>query len=332
MIIAMKRRLFLVFCVFIGPAFGAVDTNAMLTPAQYSMMEPYLKPAMRERLRPQDAQHMRGARPSFVREASSASVMPLSNFAGRAGTGTAVPKRRVVARSAARARAAVAAPVVASATNPATTSARAAATQATASGGQRRVVARAGLRADGSSAQQRNAAATPSVKAPYAGDMTPEQCLAAYSQCMDGYCHRPTVRYDRCYCSAKLQQLDGEYRPAIDELIRRIMILKNGGEIPNGMTQEEINEYWKQTFGGSTAMADLDDALNISWAGMESSVRGQNAFIAGDNYCKQNLLGCAYMADNLKAMYRTTIGQDCKRYETFLQKMKYAAEQVVGQF
>jgi hypothetical protein len=152
---------------------------------------------------------------------------------------------------------------------------------------------------------------------------------------MDNYCRRPDTRYDRCYCSAKLAQLDAEYRPQIDDLTRQLVILQNGGQIGDGMTQDEINDYWNEMFGtegGSNSMADLDSALNISWAGTESSVRGQNAFIAGDNYCKQHLAGCFYMAENMKSMYRTTIGQDCKKYETGLQKLKYAAEQAVGQY
>ena len=147
---------------------------------------------------------------------------------------------------------------------------------------------------------------------------------------MDSYCRRQNTQYDRCYCSSRLQQLDAEYKPAIDDLVRKITMLQHGG-IMDGMTQEEINEYWRETFGGSNAMASLNEALNISWAGMESSVRGQNAFIAGDNFCKQNLRGCFYMSENLRSMYRTTIGQDCRKYESYLQRMKSGAEQIAAQ-
>jgi hypothetical protein len=161
------------------------------------------------------------------------------------------------------------------------------------------------------------------------GDITPTQCLSKYSECMDGYCHRPDAKYDRCYCSVKLAQIDATYKPAISALITRIAEIQNGDQT---IDQDEINAYWQQIFGstGENSMQSLDESLDIDWSDTESTVRGQNAFVAGDNYCKQALTGCYYMIDNLKSMYRTTMGQDCQDYETYLKKLKYAAEQVVG--
>jgi len=330
----MKKILVFALCLLCGSLFAAVDTNTLLSPAQYEMMEPYLKEKAREKLRPKDAQYVQTPSRTVTRSASNTAVMPLSNFSK---SSSVTPQRRVVARSAVNNTARAAANVTGSSPMVAATSAASAST-ATSNGavqtGARRVVqrSRSGSRVDGTVSQQRNSVVSAAAQRPApSGDITPEQCFAYYTECMDGYCRRQNTKYDRCYCSAKLQQIDGEYRPAIDALVRRIGVLANGGDIANAMTQEEINEYWKNTFD-SDSMANLSEAVNISWAGTESSVRGQNAFVTGDDYCKQYLAGCFYMAENMKSMYRTTIGQDCKKYETYLQKMKYAAEQIVAQF
>jgi hypothetical protein len=325
----MKKILVFALCLSCGSLFAAVDTNTLLSPAQYEMMEPYLKEKAREKLRPKDARFVQTPSRTVTRSASNTAVMPLSNFSRPSG---AAPQRRVVARSAVNNTARAAANATGSAPMVAATS-TATSTAAT-STGTRRVVqrSRSGSRVDGTVGQQRNNSVAAAVQRPVpSGDITPEQCFAYYTECMDGYCRRQNTKYDRCYCSAKLQQIDGEYKPAIDALVRRIGVLANGGDIANAMTQEEINEYWKNTFD-SDSMANLSEAVDISWAGTESSVRGQNAFVTGDDYCKQYLSGCFYMAENMKSMYRTTIGQDCKRYETYLQKMKYAAEQIVAHF
>jgi hypothetical protein len=319
-------------------AVAAADTNAMLSPYQYNMMEPYLNKTMRGKLKPKDSEYSVSSNQAMARTMTNSARTPLSNYA-RPTAGDAKSARRVVARSAsapqAQAQARSARPVAngAGAANTANT-ARAAVAPAVSA---RRVVSR-GRSASASTAREVGMTTTPGAAAATyvqaaqtTGDITMAQCLSGYSECMDNYCHRQNTKYDRCYCSAKLQQLDSEYKPAIDELIKKIAILKNGGEIADGMTQEEINEYWNGMFGatGSNSMEDLDNALNIDWAGTESSVRGQNAFVAGDNYCRQHLTGCFYMAENMKSMYRTTIGQDCKKYETNLKKLKYAAERAV---
>ncbi|MDR1826583.1 MAG: hypothetical protein LBQ49_02725 [Rickettsiales bacterium] len=329
----MKKSSVFIFAIILSSGSldaAAVNPNTLLSPAQYEMMEPYLKPKAREKLKPEGAEYARTPARTMARSASDTSVIPISNFAGGGGSagargavssGASAP-RRVVPRGFKAANATVA---------------RAAAS--TAVGGGRRVVPRGGaqvqrsaLRGDNSSTSQREAVITggEQVISPNSG-ITPERCLSDYSDCMDNYCRRSGTKYDRCYCSAKLQQLDAEYKPAIDAIVRQVMIKQSGGDIIDGMSQEEINEYWKNTFD-SDAMANLAGALDISWAGTESSVRGQNAFVAGDDFCKQHLAGCFHMASNMKSMYRTTIGQDCKKYETYLQKMKYGAEQLLLQY
>jgi hypothetical protein len=299
------KKVFLALLALVpSSAVAAADTNAMLSPYQYNMMEPYLNKTMRGKLKPKDSEYSISSNQAMARTMTNSARTPLSNYA-RPDAGAAKSARSVVARSAS-------APAVSA----------------------RRVVSR-GRAASIPSVREAGAtvpAASANSHVQTTGDITMAQCLSGYSECMDNYCRRQNTKYDRCYCSAKLQQLDSEYKPAIDELVKKIAILRNGGEIADGMTQEEINEYWNEIFGatGSNSMENLDNALNIDWAGTESSVRGQNAFVAGDSYCKQHLTGCFYMAENMKSMYRTTIGQDCKKYETNLKKLKYAAEQAVN--
>jgi hypothetical protein len=312
------RKLFLILSASLpSAAFAAANTNVMMSPYQYNMMEPYLNKTMREKLKPKDSEYTVSSNQALARTMANSARTPLSNYS-RPDAGT-TKARRVVARGAVSANARQ---------QPAANAARAAAATP-----GRRVVARGRTASAGRSAGLVSAATSSYAQAAQTtGDITMAQCLANYSECMDNYCHRPDTEYDRCYCSSKLQQIDAEYKPALDELTKKIAILQNGGEIEDGMTQEEINEYWNEIFGatGGNSMADLDNSLNIDWAGTESSVRGQNAFVAGDEYCKQHLTGCFYMAENMKSMYRTTIGQDCKKYENNLKKLKYAAEQAVN--
>jgi hypothetical protein len=311
------NKLFLALLAFFPfAAFTAANTNAMMSAYRYNMMEPYLNKAMREKLKPEGSEYTVSSNQAMARAMANSARTPLSNYA-LADAGAAKAGRRVVARSAASSQAR---------RQTAANAARAASSAAPA----RRVVSRG---RSASRSGDTGIAATPvSPVMKASGEITAAQCLANYSDCMDNYCRRPNTRYDRCYCSPKLQQLDSEYKPAIDALAKKIVILQNGGEIADGMTQEEINDYWNELFGatGGNSMEDLDNGLNIDWAGTESSVRGQNAFVSGDEYCRQYLTGCFYMAANMKAMYRTTIGQDCKKYEMNLKKLKYAAEQAVG--
>ncbi len=155
------------------------------------------------------------------------------------------------------------------------------------------------------------------------------RCLADYTECMNGYCQREEQAYNRCYCSSKLSQIDAQYQPAIDSLIKQIITLRS----TNNWSDAEMNEYWMDAIGkytGGNSWANLENALNIDWAGTESRVRGQQAFATGHEYCVQHLLrGCYYMASNLRDAYRSEIARDCSTYEQSLQKLKNAAESLV---
>lgn len=161
--------------------------------------------------------------------------------------------------------------------------------------------------------------------------MSSARCLADYTSCMNDYCEREDAPYNRCYCSAKLAQIDAEYQPEIDRLINQILTIKSSGN----WTDEEMNEYWMERVGkytGDNVWAKLDDALNIDWAATESRVRGQQAFIMGHEYCVQHLRACYYMAGNLRDAYRSEIARDCAAYENSLQRLKNAAESVIESF
>ncbi len=157
------------------------------------------------------------------------------------------------------------------------------------------------------------------------------RCLADYTECMNGYCMRENTAYNRCYCSARLSQIDAEYQNQIDGLIKQILTVQT----TNNWSDDEMNEYWMSTVGkysGENSWTNLDNALNIDWAGMESRVRGQNAFTTGHEYCVQHLRGCYYMAGNLRDAYRSEIARDCDTYEQSLQRLKNAAESIVESY
>lgn len=209
------------------------------------------------------------------------------------------------------------------------------------SNSQRRVVARSGTsgvtmhtaartsRDDGNVSTARQ-----STSAVYTTEVEPissARCMADYASCMDGYCKRANTEYNRCYCSAKLAQIDSKYQPEIDSLIKEILSLKT----EKHWTDEEMNEYWMETVGkytGDNSWENLDQALDIDWASMASSVRGQQAFATGHQYCVQHLRGCAYMQTNMRDAYRSEIARDCTAYESSLQKLKNAAESIVESY
>lgn len=158
------------------------------------------------------------------------------------------------------------------------------------------------------------------------------RCLADYTECMDRYCVRETETYNRCYCSAKLSQIDATYQPAIESLVNQIIAIKNGS---TSWSDAEMDEYWMEKIGkytGDNSWTKIDDLLNIDWASMESRVRGQTAFATGHEYCVQHLQGCFYMASNLRDAYRSKINTDCATYESSLQRLKNAAESVLGTY
>jgi hypothetical protein len=158
-----------------------------------------------------------------------------------------------------------------------------------------------------------------------------QRCFADYKECMEGYCKREDTAYNRCYCSAKLAQIDAKYQNKIDELIQQIVRLQYN----TSATSEEIKEYWDQTVGvytGDNPWVNIDNALNIEWADTQSRIRGQNAFNTGHQYCTQHLRACYYMASNLRDAYKSEIARDCEAYEKSLQKIQDAAESVIESY
>lgn len=191
---------------------------------------------------------------------------------------------------------------------------------------QRRVIARA----TSSSNRVTQTADTNTNTTTANTNVSTARCYADYIQCMNGFCERPETAYNRCYCSAKLSQIDSEYQPKINDLVMQIAKLQG----PNQWTDAEMSDYWNETIGkytGDDMFASLDNALNINWADLESRVRGQNAFTTGHEYCVQHLTNCAYAASNLRDAYRSEIARDCANYETSLERIKNAAESIIGE-
>ena len=157
-----------------------------------------------------------------------------------------------------------------------------------------------------------------------------QRCFADYKECMEMYCLREDTAYNRCYCSAKLTQIDAKYQNKIDNLIQQIIKLQYG----NADT-EEIREYWDETIGVYTKTnpwLNIENALNIEWPDSESRIRGQNAFNTGHEYCVRHLWACSYMATNLRDAYKSEIARDCDAYEKTLQKIQNAAESVIESY
>lgn len=173
--------------------------------------------------------------------------------------------------------------------------------------------------------------ATETVTTTANGGVSSSRCLADYTACMNGYCERENAAYNRCYCSAKLAQIDSQYQPTINELILQIINLRGGGT----WTESEMNEYWMSVVGnyaGENSWTKLDNALNIDWPEPSERMRGQNAFIIGHQYCMQHLRACAYMSSNLRDAYRSQISRDCATYENSLERLKTAAEAVIEHY
>lgn len=154
------------------------------------------------------------------------------------------------------------------------------------------------------------------------------RCLADYTTCMNAYCERADTAYNRCYCSAKLAQIDSTYQPVISDMITQIINLMGGGQ----WTADEMNEYWMELVGqyaGENSWVNLDNALNIDWPEPEERMRGQNAFLIGHQYCVQHLRACAYMSSNLRDAYRSQISRDCAAYEQSMIRIQTAAEALI---
>ncbi len=341
-----QGRIFYIFLITMGfvASASAVTTrntgarSAAASPTaayNYNYMYPYLNNQMRTDLNP-GVTPSQGTNPINVITRTEQLSSP----------------RRVVPRSGARS-ATPTTTATASSTAPraATVAAVRAAPASTNTGNTRRVVARSGTgtrnmaartsRGDAgrivpvtSSVSQTAQTASAAIAAAAMNtteNLPSARCLADYTECMNGYCQREKTAYNRCYCSAKLAQIDARYQPEIDSLIQQILRLQSS----NTWSDAEMNEYWMETIGkytGDNSWVKLDAALNIDWAGTTSRVRGQQTFAVGHDYCVQHLRGCGYMATNMRDAYRSEIARDCAAYESGLAKIKNAAESIVESY
>lgn len=319
----MRKRI-IIFITFIVTSLGAHATtrDAQLTGTtgyNYNYMYPYMNNQMRTNLNP------------GVTTSQSANLIDTVVTTKKLSSDRRVVQRPTVARGATTAT---------MRRNTPTTPARVATptTPTRPQNTNRRVVARSGIRQNatmrtssrGDTSQTARAAAN---AANFVESNTTRissvRCMADYTDCMNQYCERKNTKYNRCYCSSKLSQIDAQYQDTIDKLIKQILTLGN----TNNWTDNEMNIYWMDTVGKYTgddnSWTNLDSALNINWADMESRVRGQTAFTTGHEYCIQHLRGCSYMITNLRDAYRSEIARDCATYEQSLQKLKNVAESII---
>ena len=340
---------------------SATTASNYVTPYNYNLMQPFMNNNMRTQLNPGASPGAQNSAEVYSQIIPQAGYAPVSAFATNQNPGQNNAKRRVVARYAAGSTGNVAAANPVDARGTTGTSApqqrvipRINANVARAASGNAAVplsAARSGTMPTGAappaSSQVRNVVArgarrdttydarvtgTMHVVQAYepVSGVTSERCLADYTECMDSYCQRPEMLYDRCYCSPRLAQIDAEFQPAIWDLTEQLVIIKNGGD---NMSRAELEEYWQNTFGdftGENSLANLNSALDIDWASTESRVQGQHAFVTGHEWCVQHTQGCYYMAENLRGIYRSKIARDCNTYETYLSRLKTAAEALIA--
>lgn len=298
-----------IFALCIGGANAASARNYM-SPTTYNNMAPFMNNRMRSDLRPDSADYAPNPTSAYARAAVGSGNTPNSAFISAQNTA----RRRVVARSASNtavARSGVRATGATLNTNRSTPNIDL----------NRRVVARSGRGSANNTATAQQPITT--------GTITSARCMADYENCMNAYCARPDTMYNRCYCSGELTRIETTLRPSVEEVLRQLVILKGGGSV---MSDAELEELWQNTFYeylGTNDMANLNDALNITWPDESENMRGQNAFNIGHEYCVQHLTGCFYMASNLRDVYRSGISRDCATYENYLNKIKRAGEMVL---
>ena len=288
---------------------GRISPSRYVNPQSYAYMYPYLNNQMRTELNPGTTVSMANNPVDVIVRTTPMSeprrVVPRTQKAGttnaRAATNTSNTARRVVQRPAAN--------------QSAITS---------------RAATRSGGRIDTGTAVRSNTTTNTTTTTTLEGVST-ARCMADYANCMNMYCVRENTAYNRCYCSAKLSQIDAEYQPQIENMVTQILVLRGGGE----WTDEEMNEYWMERIGnyvGENSWAKLDDALNINWPSPDERVRGNAAFTTGHEYCIQHLRACGYMAQNLRDAYRSQISRDCNAYENALIQIKNAAESIIQHY
>jgi hypothetical protein len=305
---------FLLFAIlFIVPAFAAPTGRASryIDSQSYAYMYPYLNNKMRTELNPGTTVSQSNNPIDVI-----VKTTPMSE------------PRRVVARTA----------------KTATTNARAATTQIDSNiarrvvqrpinnqyTGQNSTAIRSTTRND-SNASNRSTQNTTNTIYSAQDSVSSARCMADYTNCMNMYCLHEDSKYNRCYCSSKLSQIDAEYQPQIENMIIQILTLRGNGQ----WSDEEMNEYWMERIGnyaGENSWIKLDEALSIDWPTPDDRVRGAAAFMTGHEYCVQHLRACSYMAQNLRDAYRSLIARDCSAYENSLMLIRNAARSVIEHY
>lgn len=313
----------------------------------YNNLYPYMNNTMRTQLNPGVTPSQSGAQiNTLVRtntsNATTRNVVPRSatstNNTASARSGVPTQMARAATNTNTNGTTTTRGVSARSATNIGNATARSASNAASAS---RRVVARVGTTSNtttapattrssrGDASTTTTITSTDTVRYTSTGEaVSSARCMADYINCMNGYCQREDTDYNRCYCSAKLAQIDAMYKSDIDNLIKQLIVAQG----TNKWTDAEMDAYWQQMvvqYTGSNSWKNLDDALDIDWSSMASSVRGQQAFATGHSYCVQHLRNCAYMQTNLRDAYRSEIARDCAAYETTLQNMKTILESLI---
>ena len=311
----------LLFAQTSGDALGvsARATSQYIKPDTYNYMYPYMNNQMRTDLNP-GVTVSQSTNPMDV-VVKTKSLSPNSTSERRV-----VPRRTTNTNARAAQIGGVAQPTQRIAQQQNTDTRRVVARRANNGGG---MVAR-GTRQQTSTVTRNNARSGATNKTSFITPVSSSRCMADYTECMNRYCLREDTEYNRCYCSSKLSQIDAKYKPEIENLFTKILTAKD----TNKWSDAEMNEYWtdivgKYSTGNTNSWANLDAALDINWASTESTVRGQNAFAMGHQYCVQHLNNCYYMSSNLRDAYRSEIARDCAIYEQSLQKIKTAAESVL---
>jgi hypothetical protein len=303
--------LFLAICTAVTNATAATGRlSKYIDPQSYSYMYPYLSNKMRTELNPgttvtQTNNPMDVVVRTKSMDSNKRRVVPRTNTARAAKstdtkTNSATTQRHVVQRNTARAATSTSA---------------------------RKVVSRRARTTDRYDPDA-NVKSTGTTTIVNNEGVSSSRCLADYTECMNGYCAREDMAYNRCFCSARLTQIDAKYQKPINRLITQLLEIQGGGT----WTAEEMNEYWMERIGnyvGENSWVNLDNALNIEWPTNDERVRGQNAFLTGHQYCVQHLRNCGYMASNLRDAYRSKITRDCDTYEKSLMKIKTAAESMI---
>ena len=317
----LKRFTFVLFLSIVAistlpMAHAATRASDYVSANTYNNLYPYMNNTMRTGLNPGATPSQSGAQINVLTRTKTSDNTTTRNVVPRRATTTTATARSATATNTSTARAA----------SPSQSTRRVVTRSATGTATMAGTAASRTSRGDGVTSTVRQSSGVTYTSTGEA--VSSARCMADYTDCMNDYCERADTEYNRCYCSAQLAQINAQYKPAIDTLIKQILTLKS----ENYWTEEEMNEYWMDTIGkytGDNSWENLDDALDIDWSSTESTVRGQQAFAIGHQYCVQHLTGCAYMQTNMRDAYRSEIARDCATYESSLQKLKNAAESIV---